>query len=336
MRWAVCIVGWLAVLGTGCHNTKKFLVPEEFVSARDRDLDAPLVDVRYASGWMDEPVRDFDAEEFITRDGVVLERSVLISYGGCIEVAPRSSAPTVQVFVRHTGDTERGFVPILETTGAVAGRFPNEVRVFEARPLKSPMRIVMDDLHNVYNDYTVLDGDLLLLEVVDADQTERYLFRNRRFGIRTKFGAGVLFRVPLPVVEQRSEEVSLSPALAASFGLGYRFRSRGRFVSWVSERTTLLATVGVGSTAVEKVLPTAVTPVDQQFSGAFNAALVGGGMEFFGFVSMQTLVNLSSFLRKEQESTWALAVGFDAVAFGIFTRDAGTRLFSKNELHESP
>ena len=94
-----------------------------------------------------------------------------------------------------------------------------------------------------------------------------------------------------------------------------------------SERAALVTSIGVGSTAVD----TGVGGL-QNVSGAFNAALVGGGVELFEFVSAQLLVNLSSFLREGEESNLALAIGFDAVQFARFTDRAVPRLLKKNEL----
>lgn len=62
--------------------------------------------------------------------------------------------------------------------------------------------------------------------------------------------------------------------------------------------------------------------------------IVGGGFEFYDFVSVQALVNVTALERDLGEAPWVMSVGFDAVRFGVFMRDLATRLFYPNILEE--
>lgn len=182
---------------------------------------------------------------------------MLVAEGGQIEVDPEGGEVTV--WLRRPGLDDRGFQPVIDRTGTISGVIPLELRL-GWEPDDGVVHIPVGDLSNVYGGHRIEDGDLLLVRVEHAElPADDFLFRIRRYGLVTRFGAGVLVRVPV---------------------------------------------------------------------------LAGGGIELFRFVSLQGQVNLSSFLRDASETPWALAVGFDAVQFARYSRDAGSRLFRKNELED--
>jgi hypothetical protein len=297
------------------HQVGKFLAPPDYVLPAE---ERTLATATYASGWAREEPRAYDPESFGPVDQVRYERPVPITVDGWVELAPLAEGESATVWVRHDGLVERDFRPVANLTGALPDRLPDEIRFL---PDSLPLRVSIGDLANPYAGEPIEDGDLVLLAVRGADgHVEHYVFRTLDFGFRARFGAGLLIRIPLEGDEQ------LAPALAASVALGYRPRTRQPGLSWVAEQLALVGSVGVGSTE------TGVSTL----SGALNAALLGGGVQVFGFVSGQVLVNVSSFLREADESSVALAVGFDAVQFARFTERAGPRLFSKNELAAPP
>lgn len=317
----------LALTFGGCaHRVAKFLAPEQVV-IRTENRDG-VATVTYASGWADEPPRAYDPEPF--RDA--WERPVEITVDGWIEVAPLEPGTEAKLYVRRMGLFPEDLQPVVEITGAIPGRIPNELRLLPFdRPLDATRRLAIADLANPYAEHPIQDGDLVLLSVQGPEGPRaHYLFRTRDFGFRTRFGAGLLVRLPVPLVAGDAE-ADLSPALAATLAVGYRPRTRSQGLDWVTEQVALVTTIGVGSTAIDSTVPGL-----DDIGGAFNAALVGGGVELFDFVSAQVLVNLSSFLRNGEESNVALAVGFDAVQFARFTERAGTRLLKRNDLQSPP
>lgn len=318
----------LVALLSGCtfaHRAGKLAAPDAYLlPVPDQPAEA---DVRYVSGLGDDPERPWDPEPF----GGQWLRPVPITTSGAVLVTPPAGA-AVEVWIRSPGLDDQGFVPVLGRTGALHRSIPNELRLGWGEA-GQPQRIEVAHLASPYAGARIGDGDLLLVRVDGPDTTpEDYLFRCRKFGLRTRAGAGVLFRIPVPGVEgQRAEEVSTSTTLALSLAWGVRPRTRSPVVYWLTEQLALATSVGVGSTTFAD-LQADGDAVDTQLQGAFNALLVGGGVEVFRFVSLQAQVNGSSFLRDGAETPWALAVGFDAVQFALFTRDAGARLFQRNEL----
>ncbi len=235
MRWLPIVV--LAACGPA-HRVGKFLAPADFVlptQARE------LAEVTYASGWADEEPRAYDPEPHHTIDGIAYERPVPVTVDGWIDVAPSTEAVETRLWVRHVGLNERDFRPVANLTGALPGFVPNELRFL---PRYGPLRIAVADLANAYAGEPVEDGDLILLDVRSADGDEQYVFRARDFGLRARFGAGVLIRIPL------SGDETLTPALAATAAVGYRPRTRRPGVEWVVEQVAVVTSLGVGSTAL--------------------------------------------------------------------------------------
>lgn len=317
------------VLAPGCglwHNSRRFLHPAEHV------IDGPLPEgelaaVSYASGWMEDPPRPYDP--LPAEHGL---RPVDLSPGGWVRLDPVDDDAELSIWIRRTGIVQQGFAPVVTVTGAVKHSLPLQVRTV-AGPLDAPRTLAIEDLTNVYNDYRFEDGDLLLLQVADRDGTvERYWFRHREVGLRTKAVAGVLVRVPIPW--EATADFSPSPALAAGLALGWRPRTRRPRVRWLFDQVAVLGSVGIGSTALDTVVGGEV--LEDQVSGAFNAALAGGGVEVFDFLSLQVLANVTSAFREANETPATLAVGVDAIRFAAFARDATQRLLYPNELQEPP
>lgn len=227
------------------------------------------------------------------------------------------------VWVRHSGLGGRGFQRVTAVNGAIERQLPTEVRLLPKR-LEEAWSLPFHQLHNVYNDVPLSDGDLVLVELSDGAVVERYLFRTRQLGWRARAGAGVLVQLPIP---GNDPAVALSPILALGFSVGYRFRTRRPTVRWLGDKVALIGSVGIGSTAVE----TAQVDVDELRS-LLNAALVGGGVELFDILSIQVFSNLSARFRNASEEPATLAIGFDAVQFGRITRNIGARLFRSNQL----
>lgn len=315
------LLSLLSLAGCMGGRARKFLAPDAFVLP-----DGPtgaIAHVRYDEGTRKEPPRLWDAER-VLHDGRSFVRPVTLTSSGWLELDPIAPGATVRVYQRHEGIVPSDFQRVVTVTGGLHGAIPNEIRPIPTT-LENPWRLYVHQLENVYNAYEFQDGDLLLVELEAPDlPTEHYLFRSRRLGLRSKFGAGVLVRVPIAL----DTGASVSPAFAATVALGYRPRTSSGLITWAGDKIALVASLGVGSTAVEAVDGN----VDEQLDTFLNAALGGGGIEFYDILSLQVLANLSALGRERSEDPATLAIGFDAVQFGRFTRDAGRRLFWKNRL----
>lgn len=317
-----------ALLLGGCtasHRVGKFLAPEQYVTAAEPR--GTVAQVTVSSGEPGAVAGPYTPRPFAVVDGVTLERPMTITEDGWVELTPTAGPYRFTLAVRRTTSFSEDFRPVFAVTGAVDRRVPNELRLLPIdAPRDTPYRLAVADLANVYAPTRLAHGDLLLLTVTDPEgRAEHYLFREQEFGLHARFGAGVLVRVPLALGDEGSAE--LSPTLAGTVALGFRPRSDQPAVNWASEQVALVVSVGIGSTNIESGDP-ALT----QLEGAFNAALVGGGVELFRFVSGQVQVNVSAFTRRREESQLALAVGFDAVQFAKFTDGALERLFERNTL----
>lgn len=308
-------------------RARRALAPEGFVT--------PEVGVgRYAdvvvdAGWRDLPPVPYFPDEAFVRDGVRWVEPVAVTDRARITVAPRAEPVVVDVFTRHTGLVQRDFQELEVRSGSLPGVLPTTIRFLRDGTIAEPMTVDLRDLNNVYSDDPLGDGDLLLLEVGrSGEEPDRYLFRMFDYGWRTRAGAGVLLRVPFPFAE--AQAATFSPALTASLSVGYRPRLRTPALDFLSERVALVGSVGIGSTA----LVATEGPLDQQLSGAFNAALIGGGIELLQLVSVQVLGNASAPFRNDRESDWALAIGIDAVQAARFTDQLGARLLREHPLAE--
>ena len=321
-------IGIVITLLSGCTQgirTRRLLGPDHYVTPRTPTGEHALVVA--ATGWDDETPRTYRPPSQFERAGVVWIRPMVLTDRGWIQVRALHPDSTLRLYLRPTGLERGGFRPLTARSGTLGGELDTALRFFDAGPLGSePRRINIADLQSPYAGDRLSHGDLLLVEVgPPGSEPERYLFRARDFGWRTRLGASLMIRAPL-----RSTEELPSPALMVNVALGYRFRTRQPVLEFLGERMTLVAGVGVGSAALESVSG----PLDEQLQGAFNALLVGGGIEMFEFLSVQAIVNPRAPFRRDIRTEWTLGAGFDAVQFSRFFADAGARLFRDSPLRE--
>ncbi len=311
----------LLPLMLGCVRTHKFFITPDYSSTH-----APageLVRLEYESGWRDESLGLFEAIE-LEQGGQTVYSPPAITNAGEITISPLVDDVELSLWIRHTTYDEGDFFQVKSVTGGIHKGLANELRWIPVR-LSDAFTLPIHQLRNVYNDYDLRNGDLLMVQVdKPGSQAEQYVFRSEYFGLRSKFSAGLLVRTPVPFIDDGEGE--FSPALALTGAFGYRARTRQPTLRWFSTRISLVLSAGIGSTEV------ALPSNDDELAGVFNAALVGGGVEFYDFLSLQLMGNVSALGRTREESSYALSVGFDAVRFGRFTADATTRLLFKNEL----
>lgn len=314
---------------SGCAplvRVQRALSPESFVVPSE-----PLgqnATVIVESGWHDELPMPYGSEEpLLVRDGITYVSPVPITDRGSIEVRPSGPGVTVALYARHVGLEPSDFHPIVARSGTLPRALPTVIRFEPRGPLTGPYRVEMHDLHSVYNDSPIRDGDLVMLEVDAPDRDpERYVFRSLDFGWHTRFGAGLLVRAPFPGA---SSDSGLSPALTGSFALGYRFRTKNGGLLFVNEQLALVFSAGIGS----HVLTPSDSAIDDQIKGLFDEVLVGGGLDLFRFVHVLALGNASSPFDPER-SDWALALGVDAVQMARFSQDLGARILKEATLRE--
>jgi hypothetical protein len=298
-------------------RVQKFLGTPAYVAVEDTDVGT----VRYQETLRDPHPQAYDPEPF-QHGGRQFVRPPLLTTRGAIVFDV--DAPTdLRLFIRHGGLLRHDFRQVHTLTGALHGVLPNEIR-FVPRQIEGTWTLAMADLRNVYNDTPVEDGDLVLAELSRGTAVGRYLFRARRIGWRARTGAGVLVRVPV------NEGSSVSPVFAASLALGYRIDSRRPTVRWLGDNLAVITSIGVGSTALQDE-GVGLDSLDS----LLNAVLLGSGIELYDMVSVQVFGNVSALFREAEESPTSLAVGFDAVQFGMATRDAVRRLFRRNALRSA-
>jgi hypothetical protein len=324
----------LILLGSGCAQgvrLQRALSPESFVTPQAELGEQATVTVE--SGWEDEPAKVYTPEAPVfERDGVRWVAPVSITDRGTITIEPTDGPVTMSLYARHVGLDRTDFEPFVARSGTIPRALPTTLRFEPHGPVSDKHQISMRDLHSIYGGAALEDGDLLLLEVAqEGKEPERYLFSTLDFGWRTRVGAGLLVRVPLPWVESQ-EGAELSPVLTASLIGGYRFRTRQGGLLLLSEQIALVGSLGIGSTEV--ALPGGDQRLNDQVQGVFNAALIGGGLEFFQFLSVQVLGNASAPFRSGGESNWALATGLDTVQLARFSRDLISRLVKDRPLLE--
>ncbi|MEQ1501309.1 MAG: hypothetical protein ABMB14_03720 [Myxococcota bacterium] len=321
---------WVWIAGCApATRVRRALAPETFVTPRSEAPRGEVATVLVDSGWEDEPAIPYRPVTRFTRDGVSWFEPVPITDRGSVEIVPRRPEAEIAVYARHTGLVQRDFRPVLTRSGTVDGELPTTIRFLPAGPLGAePVTLALRDLHDVYNEEPLEDGDLLLIEVgVPGEDVDRYLFRSLDFGLRTRIGAGVMVRTPVPWFAE-NETDTLSPAFTLSLAVGYRPRTRRSGLSFVGERFALVGSVGVGSAALD------VQGLDQQLQGAFNAALIGGGIEVFELVNVQLMGNVSAPFRDDLGSDLSLAFGVDAVQLARFADHLGDRLIREHRLVE--
>lgn len=313
------LVGALALAGCApLTRVRRAFAPSDYLVPAAST--GALADVTVDSGWKDEAPFAYAPQPEVVRDGTSWVGPVDVTDRGAVRISARRPDAEVAVYARHGGLAPRGFRPVLERAGTLPGELETALRFWPSGPLGDrAVDLAIEDLADVYNAEPVADGDLVLVEVsAPGVPPERYLFRVQDFGVRVRGGAGVLVRLPIPWVEDQ-RGASLSPALTASAFVNWRWRTRAPVVSWLGEQLALVGSVGIGSTELEDP--------GELFGGgnAFDAALVGGGIEVLQFASVQVLANASAPFRDDREAGYALAVGFDAVQFARFTAGLGER-----------
>lgn len=311
-------------------RVRRALAPPTYVSPAGPTRTLAAVSLSDTSA-PDDPPRPFAAEPVIVRDGESWIEPLPITDRQIIEVRPLHPETAVRIYVRHTGLIRNDFEPVVSRSGTLRRALPTAVRFLPDGPIGSePFELHVRDLQNIYNEERLEDGDLLMIEVsAPSAPTERYLFRSLDFGLRTRLGASLLLRMPIPWIPEQSD-VGLSPALTGTLALNYRVRSERPGLSFAGEQLALLLSVGVGSTVLDEV----DGKIDQQLKGAFNAALAGGGIEAFQFVGIQILGNASAPFRDDLEAGWTLAAGIDAVRLTRFADNLVTRLLFEHPQHE--
>ena len=318
------------VLATGCAvgtRARRVLGPDHYVFPDEAQ--GRHAQVLVHSGWQGEDFVPYAPHVAFEHEGERWLRPVVVNDRGQITVVPRHDGVGVSLYARGTGLSRRGFRPVIARTGTLAGHVPRAVRWLPSEPLSGVYTLDIADLQNPWSGDALRHGDLLLLELSSpGERTERYVFDARRFGFRTRLGAGLLVRVPLQVRDD--QEAQASPALTVSLSLGYRFRTQDPVWEFIGERITIVGSAGVGSTVLESVSG----PLDEQLQGAFDSLLLGGGLEFFDFVSVQLLANARAPFHRDVDYGWTLAAGFDAVQFGRFFANAGARLQREHPLRE--
>ncbi len=320
------------VLLVGCapvNRARRVLGPDHYVYSETPEERHAQVLVR--SGWQGEALAPYSPRlAYIDDDdGERWVRPVIVADRGQIRVVPRHDDVTIRLYARSTGLRRRGFRPLLARSGTGANRNPTQIRFLPKAPLREPWVLDIRDLQNVWSGDRLLHGDLLLLEVArPGAEPDRYLFDTHDFGFRTRFGAGVLVRVPLQSSED--SDAPASPAIVVSMALGYRFRTQNPVVEFLGERVMLIGSAGVGSAVLENVSG----PINDQLQGAFQALVVGGGLEFFEFLSVQLLINARAPFLRGLEPGWTLAAGFDAVQAGRFFGNLGEQLLREHPSRE--
>lgn len=317
----------LALLGCALsHRVGNSLVAPDYVTPVSST--GQIAAVSYSTGEKRAAPQPYAPAPF-QADGRSFERAVEVTSHGWIDVVPLGDDVEVSVWIRDPGLVRRDFTQVRSVTGALDRTHPTEVR-FLPDHINAPLHLDLRDLGNTYNDYDFGEGDLLLVEAGRVgDEPERYLFLTHEIGPRIKFGGGVLFTVPLSVLGENQPERT-STVLAFTTSFGYRYSTRSPALRWFGGKSAIVLSLGIGSTAL--TAPDLSLPLDQQLLGNFNAAIIGGGVELYDFVSVQALVNLTSLGRDMSEAPAVLAIGFDPVQFGLFTRDVGARIFRRNTL----
>ena len=260
-----------------------------------------------------------------------------ITNRGWVEVLPLVDDVQFHVYVRNMYPPEHEFFEVKAATGAMERAFPNELRFIPGdQALTGPYHFPVSWLRNVYNDFDLSHGDLLLIEVSSPSQgqAERYLFQYQSYGWRTRLGYQVLFRIPVPGVQAFNEVDVGSVGLMAGLSVGYRYPATTRGGRFVSERMTGIVMAGVGSTALSEQAALAADLDPEVLTSTLNALLAGAGIQLFDSISVVAIVNVSAFTREQAETTTALSIGFDAGQFAEFSRAYTSRLFKANELAE--
>ena len=329
-RWArgfiLLIAGSIALSGlTGCAAFRtrltKALLPHEFTY--ELEPAPPPASITFKSGYRGELPESYPQRPAPP----ARSRLPLVTRDGWIEVQPQHAPVQVRLFARNIGTDEGEFFEIKSFTGNIPYEIPSELRFFESlTPTSQPVRIVLRNLKNAYNGYTVRDNALILVEVIDPElkKTWRYLFTYKDFGSRQKISFNVVFNVPLQPLRDLGLPLNGqgvgNAAFTMSYSFGYRFRTQNRVARWLGDKVSIVGLLG--------------TSADLDFldNGIFNQLSLGVGIEFYDFLSLNLLMDTAAIGHLSTNPQWGLVVGFDAVRFADFSRKLTQRLFSTNQL----
>lgn len=183
---------WLALL-VACglpHRVVKSLVAPDYATLSTPTGDA--VDVSYQADPKG-PMAPY-APGVFQAGGKWFAEAVEVTTAGSIDIAPVGEDVGLTLWVRSPGLRQQDFVPVRSVTGGLDAQYANEVRFLPVR-LNEPVHLDLRQLSNVYNDYELGDGDLLMVEAArPGEEPERYLFLARDFGPRFKYGGGACSR----------------------------------------------------------------------------------------------------------------------------------------------
>jgi hypothetical protein len=324
MRLSVCLLVLLAACAPATR-ARRALAPERYVTpAPDGDDNAAL---HVSTGWKGDPYVPFHPPVAFFIDGEGWIRPVDVTNKGSILLQPTEPGLTLRVYRRHIGIGQRDFHEIVYRSGTLGYRTETAIRTMPTHALgTAPVEISMRDLTNVYADDRVKDGDLVLFELTDPARTQidHFLFRNIRYGWRTKLGAGVLFRIPVPIVDI-PQDVDHSPALAVSAAVGYRFQHPAPVVRFVQENFMLVGSLGVSQASLEEDNVTVPDVV--------RSTVAGAGLEMYQFISLQLSATTSGVIENEP-TLWALAIGVDAVQLTAWADQLLPRLWKEHPMRE--
>jgi len=314
------------LMSSGCAGVStrlvKVLLPPEFVY-RMEPTPPPAV-VTYKTGYKADLPVVYRVPRSASNDGETV-RPPTVTRDGWIEVVPRRTPVLVRIFVRNIGIEETEFFELKSFTGNVPYELASEIRFVETLvPTAQPTRIVLRNLKNPYNGYTVRDSALVLIEVVDPAQrkTWRYLFEYKDFGSRQKISFNVVINVPAGFLR----DIGIpnvgsgvgNAAFTMSYSFGYRFRTQNKVLQWLGDKVSVVGMIG-----------TSATPV---FDNAlFNQLSVGVGVEYYDFLSTGLLMDTDT-VGNFAAGRWGIVIGFDAVRAADFTRKLTQKLFGANQL----
>lgn len=317
------------LLLTGCglgHRHLKLLGPEQLAIRADPAPPGLLAGEIVSR----DGTRTIEPLRMEARDGTAYLRPIVLTDRDTLVLGSRSEERVeLDVYLRSNGLLDRhDFRRVDTVTGSLARRYPNEV-VLLPDTLDAPVTLSVDDLDNVYNNYSFDHGDTLLVVARTPTGRARLLFKRRDAGFHVSFFGGVLATIPL-----RDDQRGVAPILAAGTTLGWRTRKTAGPLM-LFDTTELVISAGVGSTALES-LANDEDGLGEQVQGVFNAALVGGGVRLFKVVTIQGFVNTTQFFRDAREAPATLAIGVDAAGLAAATRDIFGRLIRENPLKSPP
>ncbi|MEL6342010.1 MAG: hypothetical protein AAFV53_02680 [Myxococcota bacterium] len=318
---------WTVLMLSGCafgHRLVKLVTPATYVAPAPSG-DIAVIEVEDPTGRRPYDAEPYDAEPY-DED---MARPMIVSEKSTLHITPADEPVALRVYHRGRYLNRDDFQLISSVTGARDRAFPNEIRYLPLR-LRDPYPLPISDLFNVYNNYRLKEGDLLLIEVSTPTATDRYLFIHRPVGLYANGTFDVLVRSNLPP----DDEVVLSPAFAVGLAIGYRGADPYQLVTRIFDPLALQVTVGIGSSSLE------AARAEEDLSALLNqtllAALGGGGIRAWDTLSVQVLINLNGVFNPDISVAPTLGIGFDAARLTALIEDAFTKLLERNTLSAPP